>query len=414
MKFVLLGGIAQHAADTLTTGTILTAYALCLGANNLFVGILSAIPFLMNIMHIYAAYLIEKGFSVKKLSVYTSFASKPFYLLIALLAFFQNSTWAIYALVLFLTLSYAVGNISGGLWRPWMKALIPEQLTGRFFADRFKWMMIAKIVCFIFAAVLLKIFTRYFPENQIFAYSILLTLTFCFGSYNAYTLTKVQNIPLNIKEKQKSFIQKIFYTFKNKNFVSLMTTLGLLKFTLNFATPFFTVFLLKQLNISMFWILLLNLLSQIIFVLVIKKLGKFTDKNAHNQNTLFWSVFLFSLSFLGFAMLSNFLSLSLCKILISLIIIYIVMGLGNAGITLETNNIPLLYVPQKFGYIYLTVNSAVIDILSALGALTGSFALYLCEIAEHTFMLSGWFIFFSISFLLCLLTMLLIKNLKKA
>ncbi|MBR6675061.1 MAG: hypothetical protein IKL32_03980 [Alphaproteobacteria bacterium] len=67
-----------------------------------------------------------------------------------------------------------IGSIAGGAWLSWMKALVPDNLMGRFFSHRFKWMMIAKIICYGAGAGLIWWFEKYQAENTIFAYSILL------------------------------------------------------------------------------------------------------------------------------------------------------------------------------------------------------------------------------------------------
>ena len=154
LDYVFYGGIAQSAVDTFATGSLITAYALLLGANNIAIGILGAVPYIGNLMHILASYILEKGYSVKKLSLITSFLSRPFYLFAALLAFFAGESWTVPALILFLTTVYSIGNIAGGAWRPWMKELVPDSIMGRFFAHRFKYMMIAKVVCFLIAIII--------------------------------------------------------------------------------------------------------------------------------------------------------------------------------------------------------------------------------------------------------------------
>ena len=88
LNWVYWGGIAQSATDTFATGTVITAYALLLGAGDFAIGLLGAVPFIGNLMHIFAAFLLEKGISVKKLSVITSAVSRPFFLAAAVLAFF--------------------------------------------------------------------------------------------------------------------------------------------------------------------------------------------------------------------------------------------------------------------------------------------------------------------------------------
>ena len=95
-----------------------------------------------------------------------------------------------------------IGSVAGDAWLPWMKALVPANLMGRFFSYRFKWMMIAKIICYGSGAGLIWWFEKYKAENIIFAYSILSRIAFAISIYGVYTLKQVKNKQVFIK-KQK-------------------------------------------------------------------------------------------------------------------------------------------------------------------------------------------------------------------
>ena len=66
MDYVFRGGVATSAMDSLAVGSTLTAYALLLGAGPVAIGILGAVPFIGNMIHLLSSYLIEKGISAKK------------------------------------------------------------------------------------------------------------------------------------------------------------------------------------------------------------------------------------------------------------------------------------------------------------------------------------------------------------
>ena len=69
LNYVYWGGIATSAKDTLAVGPTLTAYALLFGAGNFAIGLLGAVPFIGNLIHLLVAYLIERGVTVKKIAV---------------------------------------------------------------------------------------------------------------------------------------------------------------------------------------------------------------------------------------------------------------------------------------------------------------------------------------------------------
>lgn len=412
LNYVFYGGIAQSAVDTFATGSLMTTYALLLGANNIAIGILGSVPYIGNLMHIFASYILEKGYSVKKLSLITSFISRPFYLFAALLAFFAGETWTVPALILFLTCVYSIGNIAGGAWRPWMKELIPASIMGRFFAHRFKYMMITKIVCFLIAYFVLNFYADYNSELEIFAYSGLLIVCFFLSIYCACTFIPVNDVKLSL-QPGKTFLQKISFCLQSKAFVRLMSALGCLNFTINFITPFLTVFLLKQLNLPMSCIVILTLFSQIIYTTTVKKLGQFADKKGPHL-MLYTSLPAFVIGILGFTLLND-LNLSMTHLWISLIIIHIFLGIGTAGITLGTNNLSLLYVPQKSASVYLAVNGTIIAFMGAIGSIIGGVSMTFLEATTNTTTHPNmaWNYLFGITIFLFVPVVLQFKTLKK-
>lgn len=414
LNYVFLGGIATSAMDTLAVGPTLIAYALLFGAGNISVGLLGAIPFIGNLIHLFVSWLIEKGHSVKKISLYSSFLSRPFYLIAAALAFWHQEPWALPCLILSLLCAYLIGSMTGGAWLPWMKVLVPESLMGRFFSHRFKYMMIIKIICFLFAFALIK-YTKEFTNGELFSYSFLLFLAFIIGVYGAYTFIFIQNRPIE-HQREKSFLWKVLHTFKNKPFSRLLSALSILNFSINFLTPFLTVFMLKKLNINMSFIIILTLIQWVSYTFTVKKWGKLADKKGP-EIILIKSIPLFMLCILPFILL-NIISFNSIQQMIILTGINVIIGIATAALTLGINNVSLLYIPKETASVYLAVNSVFKSAAGALGSIVAgfSFALFnlfgeLAHIKDTT--VYSWNLFFMTTILLCTLSIILLKQVKK-
>lgn len=410
---VIYGGISQSAMDSFTSSTLLIGYAFLLGADNADIGILSAVPFIGNLIHIMVSYWLEKGYSVKRLSVTAAFAARPFYLLAAGLAFFAGQTWVIPALIFLLISAYGIGNIAGGAWRPWMKELVPNRIMGRFFACRFKYMMIAKIICFSAVYLILNYMRKHDPSHEIYVYSGLFVLTFFIGTYGAYTFTQVRDTPL-VCQPGKPFLSKIISTFGNKLFVRLMASLGTLNFAVNFVTPFLTAFMLKRLGIPMSTVVMLTLFLNLVYTTVIKRLGRLADK-AGTQTVLYVSVPFFTLAVFTFVLL-NIQPYSSPVTIAVLGCVHILWGIGTAGIALGTNNLSLQYTPKKSSAIYLSVNSFFISLMGALGSIAGGLFITLCDkwALKLDMPTASWYIFFGVSIALCSIATIPFKYLKKS
>lgn len=413
---VFYGGVATSAMDTLATGPFLIAYALMFGAGNIAIGFLGAIGFVGNLMHLLSAYLIEQGKTPKQISVLFSALSRPFYLIAAVLAFWAGSPWALALLIGCFSATYMIGSVAGGAWLPWMKALVPANLMGRFFSHRFKWMMIAKIICYGSGAALIWWFENYSANNTIFAYSILLGVAFVISVYGVYTLTQVENKKVSY-QKTDSFTKKTAHTLKNKPFRSLLVYLGSLNFAVSFITPFMTVFMLKTLGFSTPVVVILTVISQFTHAFSVKSWGKMADKK-NCQKILQKSVPLFMVCIALF-MICLFIQ-NTDIILGLLVLIHILLGISQSAITLGMNNISLLHIPAQDASIYLSVNSVFKSFMSAsasviAGVVLDSILWGTNNLFSDTKIATvwGWSIFFTFSLILCFITFPYLKKVRK-
>ena len=415
LSYVTRGGVATSAMDTLALGPHLTAYAKLLGAGNIAFGVLNSIPYIGNLMHLVAAWLLTRGFSARTVSIASTLISRPFYFMIALLAFWPTMPGALELLVVFLGCSYLTGCISGGCWLPWMKALVPGRIMGRFFANRFKFMQIAKILCSLAAWRLLKSVEEKCPDYAIYAYAGLFFLSFLIGLYGAYTFVRVEDKPVSIATDMP-FARQILLTFKNEPFRLLLLSLSTINFGFAFILPFVTVFALNQMHVPVSSMMLLTLVSQLAYVFVIKKLGKIGDKTG-TCSVLVIALLLMMGVLLGLIALNTF-RCSGWLLLFWMYVLHIVLGCATAGYNLGLNNASLLYVPNDLATIYLSVNSVFKSAAGAVGSVVAGFVLSLCVradgvVAEGAGQPIGWNLFFVISILLSATGLLLLKYLRR-
>jgi len=85
-----LEGMASLGFYSITTSGFLAAYALALGANNLQIGVLAAIPFIAQPLQIPAILLVERLRKRKVIAVPTWFIAQALWLPIALIPVFMD------------------------------------------------------------------------------------------------------------------------------------------------------------------------------------------------------------------------------------------------------------------------------------------------------------------------------------
>ncbi|HLV80147.1 MAG TPA: hypothetical protein VKT32_07670, partial [Chthonomonadaceae bacterium] len=148
---------------TLTTGAFLTGFALWLGANNLVMGLITAIPTLAGLIQIVASYLAERQPERKTFTAWTATSGRALWLGILLLPLFLPHSAALAGFLALYTLSFILLNIPVPAWTSWMSDLVPPDHRGRYFARRSRIAGIVGIVVGLPAAWFLDLATRRHP-----------------------------------------------------------------------------------------------------------------------------------------------------------------------------------------------------------------------------------------------------------
>ena len=120
-----------------TTGTVLTGFALWLGASPFDIGLLTALPAFAGLAQLLAPYFTERSGQRKPLIMSTVSGQRLLWLPVALLPFLALPPAGRVALLLLLvTVSAMLGALGGVPWLSWMGDLVPKDMRGRYFGAR--------------------------------------------------------------------------------------------------------------------------------------------------------------------------------------------------------------------------------------------------------------------------------------
>jgi MFS family permease len=135
LKMVIWDGLTAEVMISFTSGAFLVAIALLLGANNLQIGLLAAMPTFTNIFQLLSIWLVRKYNNRRAIVVYFAFLARiPLIVVGTLILLSGNSTINLF--LLFMFLYYFFGSIAGPSWNSWMKDLVPEEMLGSYFSKR--------------------------------------------------------------------------------------------------------------------------------------------------------------------------------------------------------------------------------------------------------------------------------------
>jgi len=411
LNSVIKDGLASQSMATFTGGVFLVAFALKLGASNVVIGLLAAIPPLMQLLQIPSIYLVEKIRIRRTICVYASMVSRIFWLLIALIPFLFSFETGLFILVVVMVLNSAFSAASNCSWNSWLRDLVPQDQLGSFFSRRMRLSMGLGIVLSLVAGVYIDYWKKLFPDNELYGYSILFSFGFLAGMLGVYFLSTIPEPRMATEERKVEFFKLILKPFKDVNFKNLIMFSGSWNFAVNLAAPFFTVYMLKKLQLDMSFIIALTVLSQIAHFTFLRIWGKFSDRFS-NKSVLGVSGPLFLVCI--FAWTFTTLPEKYVLTIPLLIAIHIFMGIAMAGVTLASGNIGLKLAPRGEATVYLAssnlVNSVAAGIAPVLG---GKFADFFAgrelslilkwkspvrELAFDTLNLQHWDFFFFLAF----------------
>ena len=413
LKNIIRDGITSQAMGILTGGAFLIAFAVKLGASNFVIGLLAAIGPLSQLLQLPSIFLVEKIRNRRLITVVAAGLSRLCWLIIAISPFIFPAKIAVAILLILLVAVSAFGAVAGCSWNSWMRDIIPENIMGSFFSKRMRIAVGVGIVLSIVAAVYLDFWKKYFADQELMGYSILFFIGFVAGMFGLLFLAKTPETKMpQVLEKQKIF-KLLALPFRDENFRKLIAFMCSWNFAINLAGPFFMVYMLKRLGLSMSFIIGLSIISQIFNFLFLRIWGKYTDRFS-NKSVLAISCPLFIFSILAWTFTTMpekyFMTIPL------LIIIHIVMGLSSAGVSLAAGNISLKLAPKGQATTYLAVNTITNSIAAGIAPiLGGKFADFFAgrelawtlkytsptgELSLPTLNLQQWDFFFALAFVI--------------
>ena len=374
MNMVIGDGLATEAMTTLTSGTFLVAMALLLGASNFQIGLLAALPTFTNIFQLISIWLVRRFNNRRAISVICALFARIPLVIVGLLCLVNHSI-SINTIIFFLSFNYLFGSIAGPSWNAWMKDLIPENLLGTYFSRRSSYTQMLNVGLSLIMALSVDYIKTNFPKIELNTYASMFIAGGIIGIIGAFVLSKA---PESTSMLTKENIFKLYkYPLKDKNFRQLLIFNSAWVFALNIATPFFIVFLMRGMGLSITYIIGLTIIGQLCSILTIRIWGQFADRYS-NKTIIAMSAPLYILCLVGWCFVGIF-SHSLPNLML-LFVIYAFTGVATAGINLSIINLSLKLSPSEEAIVYLSAKDMTTAFFSSFTPLLGG---YMADYFNH-------------------------------
>lgn len=373
LRFMTLEGAASAALLSLGSGGFMAAYALALGANNLQIGILAALPSIAQVVRLPAILAVERFRRRKAIGIPVRCASHLVWIPIGAVPLLIDTPGveAVTAVICLLAVRELFPPIWASTWTGWMRDLVPLKILGSYHGRRIA------IVTGAVAAV--SIIGSFFviwwestasAEDAIFAYSILMiggALTFGLLSPLLAARAREPLMPA-AAESGRSALAILSEPVRDRNFSRLVWFLFTWSLVSNLAIPFFAVYMLREIGLSLPTVIGFTALGQVANVMFARVWGYRADRFG-SKTVLSLSASLYLLVILGWVFTAHperhFLTLPLLGAL------HVFAGVAASGVTLTMNTLALKVAPAGKGTPFLGVSGIAMSIGGGIGPILG-------------------------------------------
>jgi MFS family permease len=343
----------------------ITSYAVALNSSNYLIGLLSSIPSLIgNLSQIFSTRLLEK-YPRKKIVMISVFLQALMWLAILIpgvlfLLSYEKISGSL--LVWIYTILITVGAIGGPAWSSWMKDILNEK-SGGYLAKRNKIIGIVALLSMIIGGFVLD----YFKKTNVFiGFFILFFVSFIARSVSALTFLKQYEPPLKLHGNKEYYFS--FWSFLKKvntnNFGKFVIFVSGITFATAIASPFMSVYMLKELNLSYSLFFFVNLSSVLSALIFMSSWGRIIDRFGDVKTLRVSGFFIFIVPL--FWLMAHFVSAS--HVVAYLFLIELFSGIIWSGFNLAAGNFIYKVVSRE----RVALCSSYFNVINGFGAFLGA------------------------------------------
>ena len=264
-----------------TGGSAFTGYIKALGATDLMLGVLMAMPFCVRVMQIIASYILERTGKRKPLFCSLGLISRLLWVPIGLVPFFIPMEQQMLRLWSILTL-YALVAVTGTFLDAGFFSLaadvVPMRIRGRYFSVRSKIGMVFSILAGLLVSFLLDNIHGF---DGLLGYMVVFVIAGISGAGDIACFLTMRFPPMDRDEgegKRESLLSMVGGVLRNKQFMKLVLFWTIWSLSVNIMAPYFNVYMLEHLGMSFMQITLLcSIPANIFSFLFVQRWGGMMD-----------------------------------------------------------------------------------------------------------------------------------------
>jgi MFS family permease len=259
------------------TTEFLTPYALALKASVSQIGALSALPNLFSSLgQLKSADVSERCRSKKKVIVSFVLVHTLMGIPIILIPYLFKG-FEVIALIVCVTLFTSFNGFCLPVWLSLMSDYLPPRKRGSYFGWRARILGIVIVACMLSAGFILQVF----KSMPLRGFLVIFSIAFVCRSLSWYFLTRMYEPPFHSRDGAYFSIIDFLRRAKDSNFARFVILAACLNFSVYLASPFFSVFMLRDLKFTYIIYTVLMTTVTLSSIFTIGRWGKISDKNGN-------------------------------------------------------------------------------------------------------------------------------------
>lgn len=380
-RAIIAGGCLAAAYTQLTTSPATIEYIRSIGANEFHIGILGALPTLMLFMQFVAAVVVNRLFYRRRLWFWASLSHRLMLLPTALGPWIcpgMSDEFWVWMLLATTALNQGLLHFSSPLWLSWMGDYLPHHGLSTFWGHRQVWMQITAALSLCAAAFLVH--QSGFSIDV--SYAVMTIVGTVCGVVDLLLFHRVHEPPVQQSPSPKLY-EVFAEPFRNRDFRRYIGFMCFWNFAAMAGAPFISLYLLSEVGMDLFHVLLLWTISWVGGAMLSRTLGRWADSHG-SQPVLVMCVALKSSNMLALLLIPHspaiaFWILAPCFMLDAVL---------NAGILIANNGFMIKNSPTENRTMYIAATQAVAGVV---GGLTSIFAgMAMKSLSGQQWTIAGW------------------------
>jgi MFS family permease len=366
---------AAYAVMSGSGETYFSAFAVFLKASTAQIGFLASVPALLaSFAQLLSAWL-GHTFGKRKAIILTGATLQAFIWIPMAILPWLATDYAVEIFISCVILYYAFGNLAAPQWSSLMGDLVSEKKRGRYFALRTRISSMTSFLSLVAAGSLLHYYDSNSATNT--GYLILFSVAFISRLVSVYHLTKMYDPPGNVAAIEVPVEKLTLKQLLSSRFAGFSVFFALIQFSVAVGSPFFAIYLLRDLGFSYVEFMALSATTVFMQFLTLNRWGRISD------------------------IFGNRIILSLCGSLIpfvpflwlfspSFYYLLVVQAFGGAiwaGFTLSASNFLYDLIPLDKRATYMAAHSVLASFGVFFGALLGG---YLGTVLPDSYLIFGY------------------------